>query len=131
MQRPQGWNPLRLPGGTIRASLTLALLGVFGALMVLGRDIPIALGYTVLVTTGSYFGNRAKASSAGRQPLFLPRRSVRLIIMGGFLAVAYVLWRDGRLSFDFAERPSAIFSTEGALIGGFGFQATSRLSLSR
>jgi hypothetical protein len=73
----------------------------------------------VLVATAHYFGARsASPAAAGRQPLFLPRGSVRLIIVAGFVAVGYVLRTRGRLTFDIKDPNAAVFLLVGALVAG-------------
>lgn len=116
------WSPLGLPRGSVRALVTLGLLTVFWILLYLGRDVPTALGFSVLVTTGYYFGSRSRGGRSGRQPLFLPRGSIRTIIVAGSALVGYFLFQNGRLDFGNLERSTAMFSSEGALVGGFTFK---------
>jgi O-antigen ligase len=105
--------------------MTLTLLGVLWALMILDREIPLALAYVVLLVLGHYFGARGAQSRpeegqpAPRPPLFLPRGSIRFIIVLGFAAVGYHLWREGRFDLNVESRTSTIFLMSGALTAGF------------
>ena len=125
MQILESWDPLNLPRGSIRALMTLTLLGVLWALMILDREIPLALAYVVLLIFGHYFGSRGaqkrpeEGQPARKPPLFLPRGSIRLIIVLGFAAVGYLLWSQGRLELRVENRTSTIFLLAAALLAGF------------
>jgi len=121
MQLLENWDPLSLPRGSIRALMTIVLLGTLWALMLLGREIPMALPYVTLVILGEYFGFRGGESppSGGKHPLFLPRGSIRILIVLGFATVAYFLWRDGRIQFNARDRNFAILCLMAALMAGF------------
>ena len=117
------WDPFNLPRGSVRAIVTLALLSALWTLVAKGREIPMALGMACLVTTGHYFGSRTRSRRKGPHPLFLPRGSVRFLIVTGFAIVGFVLWNQGRFDFFGFDRTTALYSTEGALIGGFTFKS--------
>lgn len=93
----ENWDPLNLPRGSVRALVTLILLGVLWALMIQDREIRFELAFLVLMILGHYFGSRSKASQARRGPLGLPRGSIRGIIIVGFGVVGWQLWKQGRL----------------------------------
>ena len=120
MQLLENWDPLRLPRGSVRALVTLALLGVLWALMLLDREVPLSLSYLVLLVLGHYFGSRAQPSPdpVRRQPLFLPRGTIRFVIILGFAAVGYSLWERGRLDLSLENRSSAMLFLPLALIAG-------------
>jgi hypothetical protein len=80
-----GW-----PQGSIRAVLSLMVVGLVCALMLIPpRDtptpIPAYLIYLMFLVLGHYFaargGARGQPDAWGRQPLWLPRGSVRLILL--------------------------------------------------
>ena len=125
MQLLEHWDPLNLPRGSVRAVMTLTLLGVLWTLMILDREIPLALAYVVLLLLGHYFGSRGaqkpteEGPLARKPPLFLPRGSIRLVIVLGFGAVGYYLWSEGRLEMKIENRTSAIFVLTAALLAGF------------
>jgi hypothetical protein len=85
-------HPLGLPAGSVRALLTLMVLGTVWALLALPPEkelhVPLYLHYLTFLVIGSYFGTRSVNREAGESPpLYLPRGSVRLIIILGFVAV--------------------------------------------
>jgi hypothetical protein len=87
-----------LPAGSVRALLALAILGTTAGLIALRPDavIPDAFRDLMFLILGHYFALRrtaAEPEQAGPSPLFLPRGSVRLIIIVGFAAVIVILIR--------------------------------------
>jgi hypothetical protein len=86
-------HPLGLPPGSVRALLTLMVLGTVWALLAMPAEkeipVPLYLYYLTFLVIGSYFGTRSSAPRhAGEAPpLYLPRGSIRLIIIVGFAAV--------------------------------------------
>jgi len=100
--------PLRLPTGSIRAILALTLCGTLWYTTIRSIAAPIILVDSALLVVAFYFGERSgssvipaqSAQLSGetpkvRDPLFLPRGSVRTVLALGFLGVtAYVYYRD-------------------------------------
>jgi hypothetical protein len=92
-----GWPP-----GSIRAMLTLIVVALVCALMLISRHagasipIPAYLGYLLFLAVGFYFGARGQHHDPNvPPPLYLPRGSVRLIILAALTAtVAYKLVND-------------------------------------
>jgi hypothetical protein len=135
MQLLENWDPLKLPRGSIRALITLALLGTFWTLILLGteaavagagpeagpgREIPPVLGYLLVLIVGYYFGARSGDLPAGKKgPLYLPRGTVRLIIIAGSAVAAYFSWRAGRLELSPADPAFGVLLFIGALLLGF------------
>jgi len=111
------WNPLNLPRGSVRALITLTLLSSLWTLMLLGRELPILLCYLVLVALSHYFGSRT-TSADEKSPLFLPRGSVRVIVIVGFAIVAYFLSTQGALDPDFHDRAALMLFLCFALLLG-------------
>ncbi len=88
-------HPLGLPAGSVRAILALMVFGLFWALLLVpGGEkeirIPLYLYYLIFLILGSYFSSRGTASHAPGEkvsnPLYLPRGSLRLIMVVGFIA---------------------------------------------
>ena len=121
MQVLEHWDPLSLPRGSVRALVTLALLGVLWTLMLSGREVPLSLAFVVLLVLGHYFGSRGGREKVPgeRQPLYLPRGSIRTVIILGFAAAGWFLWDQGRLVLSIEDRNMAIFFILGALLLGF------------
>jgi hypothetical protein len=124
MQLLENWDPLSLPRGSVRALITLTLLGVLSVLMLRGTEAPLPLAFVSLVALGHYFGSRSAAARrpGDRPPLFLPRGSIRAIIVLGLGAVAYFLWEDGKLRLAMDDRNSVILFVAAALVLGFLFR---------
>jgi hypothetical protein len=88
-------HPLGLPAGSVRALLTFMVLGTVWTLLLMppekGVKVPLYLTYLMFLVIGSYFGARSAAPKGkGVQessPLYLPRGSIRFLIILGFLGV--------------------------------------------
>jgi hypothetical protein len=120
--------PLALPVGSVRALITLSTLGTVWFHQFQNLPIPPVLGDTLLLVLGYYFGIRNAAPPAAaealaaapagdresnrRDPLFLPRGMIRILIVVGFAAIGMKLFNDGRLE---PKNPPPEF----ALLGGF------------
>ncbi len=92
-----------LPEGSIRALMALVIFATLWGHLLLrpDREVPESLRDLLFIILGHYFAsrNRADAREApGPPPLYLPRGAVRLLLMAGFVAVAVVLTRQGRLT---------------------------------
>jgi hypothetical protein len=128
-------QPLGLPAGSVRALLTLMVLGIIWTLMLLPEDkhvkIPLYLLYLMFLILGHYFaahGHTIRGPKTGSaSPLRLPRGSIRALIFLGFLGVVgyrYYLHRDFEHLFDFdleeplVEHPYLPFILIGAFFLG-------------
>jgi hypothetical protein len=92
-----GW-----PAGSVRAMMALLVFGSLWATLLLrpDREVPDYLNDLLFIILGHYFAARGRAGAGeepGPPPLYLPRGSVRLLLIGGFAATAFVLHRHGRL----------------------------------
>lgn len=115
---PKTWPPLGMPTGSVRALLTLILVAVVITRMMRptaeGQTQPEDLLWveTLLIALSHYFTSRRFVSlppdvmrqleddgviERERQPLFLPRNSIRIIIIGAFAWLAYQLYSQNRL----------------------------------
>ncbi len=96
------WHAFGLPGGSIRALLAIGLAGTICAALVLcpQRQIPYYLQNVMFIVLGHYFAARHRPTAepeAGPPPLYLPRGAIRIVLTCGFLAVAGLLYQQGRL----------------------------------
>jgi hypothetical protein len=88
-------HPLGLPAGSVRAILALLVFAIIWALLLLpeqpGKEVPIPLYlyYLMFLIIGSYFASRGHAPvPAGVKhwhPLYLPKGSLRLLMIVGFV----------------------------------------------
>src|SRR5260370_41974989 len=86
---------LGLPAGSVRALLTFMILGLIWALMLLPEEkevkIPLYLYYLMFLILGHFFAAHghsiASPATGTASPLYLPRGTLRILIIVGFLAV--------------------------------------------
>lgn len=91
-----GW-----PAGSVRAVMALLVFGTIWALLVLKPDqeVPEYLKDLLFIILGHYFATRAgQRQEPGPSPLYLPRGSVRVLLVAGFVGSAVWLYREGRLA---------------------------------
>ncbi len=93
-------HALGLPGGSVRALLALGVVGTVCGLLL--RDpsqaLPEHLESLLFVVLGHYFAARSAApgdASAGPPPLWLPRGSVRLLLVAALVTVGVMVVRQG------------------------------------
>ena len=92
-------QPLGLPAGSVRAILTLIVLGLVWTVMLLpsSGEVPLYLYYLMFLALGSFYAAHGHSISGPRSPLYLPRGTLRTLIVLGFAAVVgwkYYLTRD-------------------------------------
>ena len=122
-ETPVDWRRLHalgLPAGSIRALLAILVFGTVWALLLIrpSEAIPNYLGDLLFIIMGHYFAARRRvieADDPGPPPLFLPRGSVRLLLLAGSIAVAVLLFRRGQLT-SLDQNPAVVALL---LIGGF------------
>jgi hypothetical protein len=116
---PKNWPPLGMPTGSVRALLTLILVAVVITRVVqvgdadIEKDIDLIWIEALLIALSHYFTSRRfvelpphvlkELEEEGvvekeRHPLFLPRSSIRIIIVAAFGWLTYFLYQNGRLS---------------------------------
>jgi len=83
-------HALGLPAGSVRATHTLVIVGLFCAILLVPtkqlQGIPPYLIYLLFMVIGHYFGHRGSASTdGGYNPLYLPRGCVRFIVMAALI----------------------------------------------
>src|SRR5947208_14192956 len=113
-------HALGLPSGSVRALMAVLVFGTVWGLLVLrpSEEVPVYLRDLLFVIMGHYFASRHRADQGaepGPGPLYLPRGSIRLVLVAGTLAVAVVLLRRGQLT-ELEKNPGAVALL---MVGGF------------
>jgi hypothetical protein len=134
---PTDWRRLHAfgwPAGSVRALMALIVFGCLWAFLVLRPDqeVPEYLRDLLFIILGHYFavrGRQEPAQEAGPPPLYLPRGSVRLILVGGFIITGVLLYRQGRL-LEIGRNPAVVtlFLVFGFMLGVTVQQIWSRLA---
>jgi hypothetical protein len=106
------WTPLGLPTGSVRALLTLLIVGVVIVQVVRGQEIELLWAETLMIALAHYFTTRRfinlppevirRLAEEGHvetegNPLFLPRHSIRIILILAFVGLAVYLYRENQL----------------------------------
>lgn len=96
------WHAFGLPGGSVRALLALALASTLCCALALNpeQQIPYYLQNVMFIVLGHYFAARkaeAPEAAGGPPPLWLPKGSIRVVLVLGFAAVGVLLFRQERL----------------------------------
>ena len=109
---PKTWPPLGLPTGSVRALLTLIVVAVVVARTAFGRSPDPLWIETLLIALAHYFTSRRFVSltpavlqrleqegvlEKERHPLYLPKNSIRTIVVGAFVGLGIYLYREPRL----------------------------------
>ncbi len=109
---PKDWPPLGLPKGSVRALLTLQVVAVVVANLGRGKDIDVFWTETLLIALAHYFTSRRFVSlppavierlqqegtlDREQQPLYLPRHSIRVLIIAAFVGLGAYLYQEQRL----------------------------------
>lgn len=109
---PKTWPPLGLPTGSVRALLTLIVVAVVVARVALGRSPDPLWIETLLIALAHYFTSRRFVSltpavmqrleqegvlAKEKNPLYLPKNSIRTIIIGTFVGLGIYLYREPKL----------------------------------
>ena len=105
---PKTWPPLGLPTGSVRALLTLVVVAVVVAKLAFDRPPDVLWIETLMIALAHYFTSRRfvalppavmqRLEQEGvleneRQPLYLPKNSIRTIIIGAFVGLGIYLFR--------------------------------------
>jgi hypothetical protein len=126
--------PLALPAGSVRALLTLIVVAVVIAELARGHDLDILWTETLMIALAHYFTSRRfiqlprevvkRLKAEGHldeeaQPLFLPRHSIRAVIVLAFVGLAVWLYRENQF---FTTQALSIFGTLAAYLLGIVFK---------
>lgn len=103
--------PLGMPEGSVRAILALTIVGIVLFQLQVGGRVSPMLSETLMIVLAHYFASRRnlkippdlEAKLAAEQPpeerpLWLPRGSVRLLILIFFFITVFMMLMQGRLS---------------------------------
>jgi hypothetical protein len=128
---------LGMPSGSIRALLTLMTVAFITIQTARGERVSLLWFESLMIVLAHYFASRrlvqlspelrARLTKEGvleaePNPLYLPRYSLRLLIVGAFAALAAYLWRNGRL-LDPVALP--VFIAVGSYFLGIAFHSVS------
>ncbi|MHC5009443.1 MAG: hypothetical protein ACYTG6_00655 [Planctomycetota bacterium] len=107
---PKRRPPLGLPEGSVRALVTLMVVAMVIVQTLRGERMGLLLAETLMVVLAHYFASRRflKVSPAlrrrlerdgtlpdERHPLFLPRHTIRVLVVLAFVGLAaYMVWQD-------------------------------------
>jgi hypothetical protein len=113
-------HALGLPPGSIRALLAILIFATTWTLLILrpSEEVPDFLRDLLFIILGHYFASRravAAGDEVGPPPLYLPRGSVRLVLVLGSVAVTILLFQRGKLT-DLERNPGSFTLI---LVGGF------------
>ncbi len=122
---------LGLPRGSVRALLTLIIVSVVVTESVRGHAVPIFWTETLMIAMAHYFTSRRFMQLAPEviqrleeeghiekesNPLFLPRHSIRIIILLTFVALGVYLYKQNQL---FNAEALSVLGTVFAYLIGF------------
>jgi hypothetical protein len=117
-------HALGLPAGSIRALLGLSVLGLLWVLALKDpQKLPpefVYLMFLMLMILTHYFTAHGKTQGkavSSRHALGLPRGSIRLLLMGGFIGLVAFLWKN-TAKFDPLEGDK-LFQLIALLLAGF------------
>jgi hypothetical protein len=126
-------HALGLPAGSVRSLLALGVLGLMWALVLRfdNRDTPIAqrvlplpfiyLQFLMVLILGHFFSAHGKTIGAvvsRRSPLGLPRGTVRLLLLAGYLGLAAYLYHT-QPSFEFPQSGGPFILLVGLIVTGY------------
>ncbi len=104
--------PLGLPSGSVRAILTFLIVAVVITQIVRGQQVELLWAETLMIALAHYFTTRRllnlspdlirRLTDEGHiqqesRPLYLPRHSVRVILVGSFIGLGWYLYEHNRL----------------------------------
>jgi hypothetical protein len=108
-------HALGLPAGSIRATHTLIIVGLFCAVLLVHAKqvlpIPPYIVYLLFMVLGHYFAHRSGAiAGSDYHPLYLPRGCVRFLVMAALIGtVGWCLYNDpDRLRTQFEQSLDAL-----------------------
>lgn len=137
-------HPLGLPRGSVRAVLAFMVFGTVWTLLLIPAEkvtagIPPYLFYLTFLILGSYFGSRAATPhpAGAPHPLFLPRGSIRGLIIIGFVVACGLGYHHDPLFFQRIKldqatwQPLVLFLLFGGFFAGVVVNRLAELLLKR
>lgn len=135
---PKTWPPLGMPIGSVRALLTLIVMSVVITRLARGQEVDVLWIQTLLIALAHYFTSRRFVSlppdvivrleqdgviERERHPLFLPKNSIRTIIVLAFVGLGVYLYHENRLlgerGFYLTQATSLLGIVAAYLLGAF------------
>ena len=122
--------PLGLPPGSVRALLALMIVSTAIVQTARSKPLPVAQAESLMIVLASYFATRRIVDlppdaiqrlehegvlPSEQHPLYLPRFSIRILIVLSFLGLAAYLYQRGEL---FSERVLSTFGLVFAYLVG-------------
>lgn len=130
-ENPLARPPLGLPIGSVRALITLLVIAVVVVETLRGNKLPELWSETLLIAAGYYFTSRRLLNVSGpqlerlekegavaleRNPLYLPRSTMRVVILAAFLGLAYHLYTVQNVR-NFGDFPPILIAVGSYLLG--------------
>lgn len=130
-ESPKYWPPLGLPVGSVRALLTLFIVAVVTTSVARGVNLELIWTETLLIAMAHYFTSRRFVSlppevlkriqqegilDQESHPLYLPRHSIRFLIIAAFVGLGVYLYQHQKLMND--SRAISILSIVFAYVCG-------------
>ena len=127
--------PLGLPSGSIRALLTIFVMGFIIRQTALDQKIGLLWSETLMIMLAHYFTSRRfvevprelrkQLEAQGKlpddaDPLYLPKHSIRGLIILSFIGLGWYLYQEGRL---FSQESVQLLGTVGAYFLGMLFKS--------
>jgi len=134
---PKYWPPLGLPVGSVRAILTLLIVAIVTLNAARGKSLDLIWTETLLIAMAHYFTSRRFVSlppdvlkriqqegilDQEVHPLYLPRHSIRILILGAFVGLGVFLYQQNRLFTVESISPLGIVAAYvcGSIVRGIG-----------
>ena len=134
---PKYWPPLGLPVGSVRAILTLFIVAIVTLNAARGKELDLIWTETLLIAMAHYFTSRRFVSlppdvlkriqqegilDQEVHPLYLPRHSIRVLILAAFVGLGVYLYRQNRLFVVESISPLGIVAAYvcGSIVRGIG-----------
>ena len=134
---PKYWPPLGLPVGSVRAILTLFIVAIVTLNAARGKPLDLIWTETLLIAMAHYFTSRRFVSlppdvlkriqqegilDQEVHPLYLPRHSIRILILGAFVGLGVFLYQQNRLFTVDSISPLGIVAAYvcGSIVRGIG-----------
>ncbi|RPI83286.1 MAG: hypothetical protein EHM42_08570 [Planctomycetaceae bacterium] len=130
-ENPVARPPLGLPIGSVRALITLLVIAVVVVETLRGNKLPELWSETLLIAAGYYFTSRRLLNVSGpelerleregavaleRNPLYLPRYTMRAVILAAFAGLAYHLYAVQNVR-SFSDYPPILIAVGSYLLG--------------